>query len=402
MKKLIAVIFSGVIILLVLFLSFEYTYRLSPEKFITDRTTFIYSNKNLTDEKIQKIVEVLNIKGKEEKELLKRVKSIYILSQSKIYSGNINGVGIIDTDKYYPLMLIKLKEFFDYRDDYFYQLKDKYKKELGMSGRENLYLKPYRGLFFLSNDIENIERTIHGNGKISVKTIEAINEGQNYNFGVFVLNQERERLLGIDRVAVYLKIDEDNAFVDGYIYGDNELIKQLGMQPENRNMEKYIRENTIYISTLNLKKMDTFILRGISLHSGEHMKEMIRELFSSNFSDIFLQLSGEMLIDIENGNYIFGLKQNEKVNEVVEYFKDNDKIKLVSDEDGNYYIVIGENTFVSGDNTEKIAKNQFISGKYQTRIGSMADEKARLEIKIDGFYEENRLKIESKLKWVIK
>lgn len=174
------------------------------------------------------------------------------------------------------------------------------------------------------------------------------------------------------------------------------------MQPENRNMEKYIRENTIYISTLNLKKMDTFILRGISLHSGEHMKEMIRELFSSNFSDIFLQLSGEMLIDIENGNYIFGLKQNEKVNEVVEYFKDNDKINLVSDEDGNYYIVIGENTFVSGNNTERIAKNQFISGKYQTRIGSMADEKARLEIKVDGFYEENRLKIESKLKWVIK
>lgn len=402
MKKLIAVIFSGVIILLVLFLSFEYTYRLSPEKFITDRTTFIYSNKNLTDEKMQKIVEVLNIKGKEEKELLKRVKSIYILSQSKIYSGNINGVGIIDTDKYYPLMLIKLKEFFDYRDDYFYQLKDKYKKELGMSDRENLYLKPYRGLFFLSNDIENIERTIHGNGKISVKTIEAINEGQNYNFGVFVLNQERERLLGIDRVVVYLNINEDNAFVDGYIYGDNELIKQLSMQPENRNMEKYIRENTIYISTLNLKKMDTFILRGISLHSGEHMKEMIRGLFSSNFSDIFLQLSGEMLIDIENGNYIFGLKQNEKVDEVVEYFKDNDKINLVSDENGNYYIVIGENTFVSGNNTEKIAKNQFISGKYQTRIGSMADEKARLEIKVDGFYEENRLKIESKLKWVIK
>ena len=402
MKKLIAVIFSVIIILLVLFLSFEYTYRLSPEKFITDRTTFIYSNKNLTDEKMQKIVEVLNIKGKEEKELLKRVKSIYILSQSKIYSGNINGVGIIDTDKYYPLMLIKLKEFFDYRDDYFYQLKDEYKKELGMSDRENLYLKPYRGLFFLSNDIENIERTIHGNGKMSTKTIEAINEGQNYNFGVFVLNQERERLLGIDRVAVYLNIDEDNAFVDGYIYGDNELIKQLGMQPENRNMEKYIRENTIYISTLNLKKMDTFILRGISLHSGEHMKEMIRELFSSNFSDIFLQLSGEMLIDIENGNYIFGLKQNEKVDEVVEYFKDNDKINLVSDENGNYYIVIGENTFVSGNNTEKIAKNQFISGKYQTRIGSMADEKARLEIKVDGFYEENRLKIESKLKWVIK
>lgn len=402
MKKLIAVIFSGVIILLVLFLSFEYTYRLSPEKFITDRTTFIYSNKNLTDEKMQKIIEVLNIKGKEEKELLKRVKSIYILSQSKIYSGNINGVGIIDTDKYYPLMLIKLKEFFDYRDDYFYQLKDKYKKELGMSDREDLYLKPYRGLFFLSNDIENIERTIHGNGKMSTKTIEAINEGQNYNFGVFVLNQERERLLGIDRVAVYLNIDEGNAFVDGYIYGDNELIKQLSMQPEARNMEKYIRENTIYISTLNLKKMDTFILRGISLHSGEYMKEMIRELFSSSFSDIFLQLNGEMLIDIENGNYIFGLKQNEKVNEVVEYFKDNDKINLVSDEDGNYYIVIGENTFVPNNTTVRIAKNQFISGKYQTRIGSLIDEKARLEIKVDGFYEENRLKIESKLKWVIK
>ena len=165
MKKLIGVIVSLAALAAAVVLAFEFSYKISPDEFITDRTTFIYSNKNLNNEKIEKFEKILGIENIKEKELLEKVQSIYLLSQSRIYSGNIKTVGIIDTGKYYPLMILKLKDFFNYRDDYFYQLKDEVKKEAGVSPDEEIYLKAYKGLFFIGNDIDSINRIIHGNSK---------------------------------------------------------------------------------------------------------------------------------------------------------------------------------------------------------------------------------------------
>ena len=75
-----------------------------------------------------------------------------------------------------------------------------------------------------------------------------------------MLNQERERLFGIDRIIISGDTKGNKVFLDGCIYGDNEIIKDLNIQPEKRRMNKYITSNRLYISTANLKKMDTFIL----------------------------------------------------------------------------------------------------------------------------------------------
>lgn len=391
MKKLIGVIVSLAALAAAVVLAFEFSYKISPDEFITDRTTFIYSNKNLNNEKIEKFEKILGIENIKEKELLEKVQSIYLLSQSRIYSGNIKTVGIIDTGKYYPLMLLKLKDFFNYRDDYFYQLKDEVKKEAGVSPDEEIYLKAYRGLFFIGNDIDSINRIIHGNSKKSLKVVDIINERADSDLGTLIFNQERERLLGIDRVVLSGNTEGNKIILDGSVYGDNSIIKDLSSQPAERRLNKYIDENRIYLSTTDLKILDTFILRAVAVSHGSRQINIIQDLFIKGSADIFSQLNGEMVADIENGNYLLGMKNTADAEKYVEYFKDDKDINVEKDREGNMYICIGDDTFIPVENKKELTPNQFFSGKIKTYYG---------KIEADGFYEPNSLRLKAEIELI--
>lgn len=391
MKKLIGVIVSLAALAAAVVLAFEFSYKISPDEFITDRTTFIYSNKNLNNEKIEKFEKILGIENIKEKELLEKVQSIYLLSQSRIYSGNIKTVGIIDTGKYYPLMILKLKDFFNYRDDYFYQLKDEVKKEAGVSPDEEIYLKAYRGLFFIGNDIDSINRTIHRNSKKSLKVVEIINERADSDLGTLIFNQERERLLGIDRVVLSGNTEGNKIILDGSVYGDNSIIKDLSSQPAERRLNKYIDENRIYLSTTDLKILDTFILRAVAVSHGSRQINIIQDLFIKGSADIFSQLNGEMVADIENGNYLLGMKNTADAEKYVEYFKDDKDINVEKDREGNMYICIGDDTFIPVENKKELTPNQFFSGKIKTYYG---------KIEADGFYEPDSLRLKAEIELI--
>lgn len=391
MKKLIGVIVSLAALAAAVVLAFEFSYKISPDEFITDRTTFIYSNKNLNNEKIEKFEKILGIENIKEKELLEKVQSIYLLSQSRIYSGNIKTVGIIDTGKYYPLMLLKLKDFFNYRDDYFYQLKDEVKKEAGVSPDEEIYLKAYRGLFFIGNDIDSINRIIHGNSKKSLKVVDIINERADSDLGTLIFNQERERLLGIDRVVLSGNTEGNKIILDGSVYGDNSIIKDLSSQPAERRLNKYIDENRIYLSTTDLKIFDTFILRAVAVSHGSRQINIIQDLFIKGSADIFSQLNGEMVADIENGNYLLGMKNTADAEKYVEYFKDDKDINVEKDREGNMYICIGDDTFIPVENKKELTPNQFFSGKIKTYYG---------KIEADGFYEPDSLRLKAEIELI--
>lgn len=391
MKKLIGVIVSLAALAAAVVLAFEFSYKISPDEFITDRTTFIYSNKNLNNEKIEKFEKILGIENIKEKELLEKVQSIYLLSQSRIYSGNIKTVGIIDTGKYYPLMILKLKDFFNYRDDYFYQLKDEVKKEAGVSPDEEIYLKAYRGLFFIGNDIDSINRIIHGNSKKSLKVVDIINERADSDLGTLIFNQERERLLGIDRVVFSGNTEGNKIILDGSVYGDNSIIKDLSSQPAERRLNKYIDENRIYLSTTDLKILDTFILRAVAVSHGSRQINIIQDLFIKGSADIFSQLNGEMVADIENGNYLLGMKNTADAEKYVEYFKDDKDINVEKDREGNMYICIGDDTFIPVENKKELTPNQFFSGKIKTYYG---------KIEADGFYEPDSLRLKAEIELI--
>ncbi|WP_300356205.1 hypothetical protein [Fusobacterium sp.] len=389
MKKIIKAVLFLIVIVVSGILIFEYSYKLTLDNFITDRTTFIYSNKNINKEKLEKFENIFEIDKPIEKDILKRIKNICILSQSKLYSSDIKIVGIADAGIYYPIMYMKMKNYFNLKEDNFYELKEEYKKELKIPEVDNIYVKIYRGLFFVSSDTVSIDRILDNRGKKSLKTIEILNQNANEGLGTFVINQERERLFGIDRVVVSGNIEDNKILLDGYIYGDNEILKDLSNQPEKRMMNKYITDNRLYISTASIKKLDTFILRAISCKTTDTKKiDLIQELFLRGFADIISELNGEIVVDLENENYLLGLKSSKDAEIFMEYFKNDENINIQKDIYGNIYILIGGDTFDPSNNVEEIKENQFLLGKINTYYG---------KIEVNGFYDPDRLRIKTQI-----
>lgn len=389
MRRLVKTLLSVIIIAVFGVLIFKYSYKLAPDDFITDRTTFIYINKNINREKLRKFEETFGTEKIAEKDIVEKIKNICLLSQSKIYSSRFDVVGIVDMGAYHPLMLMKLKKYFDFREDNFYELKDEYKDELGISQREEIFLKPHRGLFFIGGDTEKIDEIIFNKNKRSLKAVKILNEKAESGLGALMLNQERERLFGIDRIIISGDTKGNKVFLDGCIYGDNEIIKDLNVQPEKRRMNKYIANNRLYISTANLKKMDTFILRALSYKAkSSHKTNLIQELFAKGFADMISELNGEIVIDLENGNYLLGLKSSQNAEMFVEYLKNDENINIEKDIKGNIYICIGKDTFVPVENPKVVEDNQFLTGEIDTYYG---------KVQVDGFYAPDRLRIKAEI-----
>lgn len=389
MKRLGKALLSLIVIAVFGVLIFKYSYKLAPDDFITDRTTFIYINKNINREKLRKFEETFGTEKIVEKDIVEKIKNICLLSQSKIYSSRFDMVGIVDMGAYHPLMLMKLKKYFDFREDNFYELKDEYKDELGISQREEIFLKPHRGLFFIGGDTEKIDEIIFNKNKRSLKAVKILNEKAESGLGALMLNQERERLFGIDRIIISGDTKGNKVFLDGCIYGDNEIIKDLNVQPEKRRMNKYITSNRLYISTANLKKMDTFILRALSYKAkSSHKTNLVQELFAKGFADMISELNGEMVIDLENGNYLLGLKSSQNAEMFVEYLKNDENINIEKDIEGNIYICIGRDTFVPVENPKIVEDNQFLTGEIDTYYG---------KVQADGFYAPDRLRIKAEI-----
>ena len=389
MKRLGKALLSLIVIAVFGVLIFKYSYKLAPDDFITDRTTFIYINKNINREKLRKFEETFGTEKIAEKDIVEKIKNICLLSQSKIYSSRFDVVGIVDMGAYHPLMLMKLKKYFDFREDNFYELKDEYKDELGISQREEIFLKSHRGLFFIGGDTEKIDEIIFNKNKRSLKAVKILNEKAESGLGALMLNQERERLFGIDRIIISGDTKGNKVFLDGCIYGDNEIIKDLNVQPEKRRMNKYITSNRLYISTANLKKMDTFILRALSYKAkSSHKTNLVQELFAKGFADMISELNGEMVIDLENGNYLLGLKSSQNAEMFVEYLKNDENINIEKDIEGNIYICIGKDTFVPVENPKIVEDNQFLTGEIDTYYG---------KVQVDGFYAPDRLRIKAEI-----
>ncbi|MFR9019008.1 MAG: hypothetical protein ACLVH8_04820 [Fusobacterium sp.] len=389
MKRLGKALLSLIVIAVFGVLIFKYSYKLAPDDFITDRTTFIYINKNINREKLRKFEETFGTEKIAEKDIVEKIKNICLLSQSKIYSSRFDVVGIVDMGAYHPLMLMKLKKYFDFREDNFYELKDEYKDELGISQRKEIFLKPHRGLFFIGGDTEKIDEIIFNKNKRSLKAVKILNEKAESGLGALMLNQERERLFGIDRIIISGDTKGNKVFLDGCIYGDNEIIKDLNIQPEKRRMNKYITSNRLYISTANLKKRDTFILRALSYKAkSSHKTNLVQELFAKGFADMISELNGEMVIDLENGNYLLGLKSSQNAEMFVEYLKNDENINIEKDIEGNIYICIGRDTFVPVENPKIVEDNQFLTGEIDTYYG---------KVQADGFYAPDRLRIKAEI-----
>lgn len=392
MKKVLGMIISLIITISAIIIGFEVYYKDSVNSFITDKSTIIYHNKKLDEEIVSFIREKFRIDN--ENEILYNIKEVCFVSQNIIYKEKLDGVLIVDLGKYYPMAILKLNNFFHKVENEFYVLKDKKKKEIDkiLNIKDDIYLKNYKGLFVLGTSEETIEKAIKNTSRKSTEIEKILENKNNYKLGNLIVNQERERYLGIDRIVLSGNLDDNSIKIDGEIIGDNSIIDDFRKQPEKRFIDKYIGENTCYFSTANIENIDTFILRALSLKiDNENIANLLQNFLVIGFSDLFSQLNGEMLIDITGENYIFGMKKLENIDRVKATFENIEEISIEKDEEENYYLIIGKNVFKKKNIKKEMKDNKILEGNFTFKNKYMK------KINISFYAFEKSIKIKSEI-----
>ena len=388
MKKLIKAIFLFIIIIVLAIFAFSFSYKLKSEDFITDRTTFIYNNQNINKKNLEKIEKTFNLKKIKNKECLEKIKDVTILSQWRISDRKFEIVGIVDTGLYYPVIYKNFKKYFNYIGEDFYRLKDEYKNSLGSFYAKEIYALPYRGLFFLSPDKNEIKKIVEGskNNKPSIESIKNINNNKN-NLGMIIFNQEREKTFDINRVIINGNMKNDKIYLDSEVYGENEIIKKIEFQPKTRELNRYIGKNTLYLSTKKIKDLDTFLLNRLSFRwDNSQQSRNLKRFFRADFNELSPNFNGEMLIDLLSGSYLFGL-ENEKIVEVREILSSDMAVNM-EEQDGEAFILVGKNSFslAPRGKEKEIEKNQFLFCDIDAFYG---------KINVEGYYGKDKLIIKS-------
>jgi len=396
MKKVISLIISLLVTLLGIIIGFEFYYKDSVESFVNDKATIIYYNKNINKKSLSKLEDLFEIDIENENEIIKNIKDLCFVSQSKIYEKNKNGVFIIDLGKYYPIAILEINDYFNESKNGYYILKNENKKYMGkvLNSGDEIYLKNYKGLFIIGKDENEIEKAIESSSKNNSKLKEIMEEKSKNKLGTVIINQGRERYLGIDMLVVSGDIkDESTISLDGEIYMEKDFLKMLKPQPEKRSLLKYLGNNKIYLSGKNIDKFDTFIFRMLSTRlSNFTIAELIQGFFMNEGGDLFSKLNGEVIIDTESGNYLFGLKPLTNGIRLELFLKNLDKVSIKKDLLGNQYLLIGEDVFDSkgNENSKKeLKKDQVMFGKFKYKY---------MDINCNGYLEEGKLRIKSEIK----
>lgn len=396
MKKVVSLIISLLVTLLVIIMGFEFYYKDSVESFVNDKATIIYYNKNINKKSLSKLEDLFEIDIENENEIIKNIKDLCFVSQSKIYEKNKNGVFIIDLGKYYPIAILEINDYFNESKNGYYILKNENKKYMSkiLNSGDEIYLKNYKGLFIIGKDENEIDKAIESSSKNNSKLKEILNKKSENKLGTLIINQGRERYLGIDMLVISGDIkDENTIFLDGEIYMEKDFLRMLKPQPEKRLLLKYLGNNKIYLSGKNIDKFDTFIFRMLSTRlSNFTIAELIQGFFMNEGGDLFSKLNGEVIIDTESGNYLFGLKSLTNEIKLELFLKNLDKVFIKKDLLGNQYLLIGEDVFDSkgNENSKKeLKKDQVMFGKFKYKY---------MDINCNGYLEGGKLRIKSEIK----
>ncbi|MDP0493406.1 MAG: hypothetical protein Q7K48_03835 [Fusobacterium sp. JB021] len=393
MKKVISLIISLLVTLLVIIIGFEFYYKDSIESFITDKSTIIYCNKNINKKSLSKLEDIFEINIENENEIIKNIKDLCFVSQSKIYEKNKNGVLIIDLGKYYPIAILEINDYFNEGKNGYYVLKDENRKyiEKFINHRDEVYLKNYKGLFIIGKDENEIEKAIKSSSKNNNKLKRIIEEKLDNKLGTLIINQGRERYLGMDMLVFSGNLKDENTIkLDGEIYGEQSFLKLLKPQPKKRKLLNYLENDKVYLSAKNIDKLDTFIFRMLSIRlSNFTIAELVQEFFILEGKDLFSMLNGEVIIDTKNGNYLFGLKTLESSKEISLFLEKLQNISIKRDLLGNDYLLIGEDSFEYKTENWIMKENQIAMGQFKYKY---------MNIDCKGYIEKNKLRIKAEIK----
>lgn len=415
MKKIIGAIVGILVIVMVLLLGYKFVYRVSPREYITKDTRFIYANegvwekdfsvlKTLLPEEEQKDFEE-NVKN------LKYISNIYLFSNKEFYDINEdNMVGIVDVGCMYPLAMLKLKNYVDYDKNGIYKLKEEAKEKYIGDFQEELYMMPYRGLFFISLNPSNLEEFSKSRRNyIFVKEIENyLDENRDNVSGAVIYNNTGNDFYGINYIQATSKIEGEEIVADQTIVLDSNAKDRFQPYTKEKELLPYIEEGDIYLSLEDFSKIEDLIFNPYVIGNGVDSKTFInmwKSMLRIDLDEIFKEIDGEAILRINDREVsgLFKMKENfDETKKLLNFLNNKDSLFTVRIDNNikeERLLVIGRDGFKKQEKITTLPKGSFIFG--DINIPASMDIP---ELRVNILGQENKIdvKITTKIEELIK
>lgn len=344
LKKIIVLIITAVI---VFFLGFNFIYKEKTGNFFKEGVQQVYVNKGVKSHDYDYIKKLMVENGREDlwKKIdlgRKTLKDVYLFSFDTFDENLVNEVMVVDAGMYYLGARWKLTDYFNKVEDYYILREDKKPKELqGM----DIYLKPNRGYFVLATSREVLDFFLKSDKTSNTALLNMNKNIKSENLGsVLTLLGEDEVFtgLGINGVITNLSIKNEKLKLSNEIFGEGKLRESLLDQPRERKYSELAGENRIYISGNNIGNTIALILE--SMNSKELANfNMVFGMLGVKVEDVFNQIDGEIITDVETGNFIIPLRETKVIRNIFGFFGQKDKMIY-----GDKEIILDENVLRIG------------------------------------------------------
>ena len=388
MKKLI--IFLSVLSIIIIggIVGYKQMYLVSPRVFFNSNNEMIYANENLSGKKYD---DFSKFGAKVENEIVKinqlkkYVDGIYAFSHKK------EGVVILHAGLKFPIISLKINEYFLKSGD-IYTLKDEYLKHyeknlklLGVTDLKKLYMKPYKGSFVLSRNIETINSVLTSELVIDDSITKALNKNKNGNLGTIILNMEKNKKVFIEK-AIFSANYTNNTF--SYKGSDKwkDEYKDIIKIPEVTVLSDYVSEKSLYISGVNFENVNVFMEAFKEKLEVKEVLNLVEKLIYSSFkvslNEILSSVGDEIVYDMEKESGIITLKKIETAKKIVGTIEFLNKLGLryYAEIEGNL-LYIGKEKLGKSNPKKSMKKNQFL---YLNQSQS-----EKMDVEIESYYKNN-------------
>ena len=375
MKKLIGIV-AVVVVILGGIIGYKIVYKLSPRDFITKDTRIIYANEGINNKDFTPILTLIDdAKIKENISLhlknLKYISKIYMFSDREFYEVDEKSLTVvIDTGYWYFLTLKDIDKYFDLTKDIYIlkkEIKDKYFPDL--SG--DIFMKNYRGLFFLSLGEKNLKNFIEKDKDYlyNKEIEESIDTKLENLFGTLIYNNSGTDYYGINLITNSVTMEGNKIVSEGEIFIDKEENKIFKSTKEDKELIKYIKENDIYISVDDFSKLDKIIFNPLFIGVNIDSKTMFtiwKNFLGIDIEEVLKEIDGEMILNLDTFSFMVKIKENSpEINRILLLAKDENspfyidkKIELKDN-----IVLIGDIDFEENPKPYKIAREVFLFGE---------------------------------------
>lgn len=232
----------------------------NPRRYLNNRVNILYVNENINSKNFDDTLSLLEEAGATDledfKKIQKWVKGIYLISNSDFTARHKKFVGILDVGYRYPLISLKIEDYFTKVDDV-YILRDEYRQKY-FNGK-NLFMMIEKGNILFSSRVDDIIDIIKGEKFLNYDIIPIIEREKENNLGIVIFNLKKSPLGGFNECALVGNIDENIKF-QVQLGGENSVIESFNsIENDGLAGRRVLEKNKLYLRTSKENQLKTFL-----------------------------------------------------------------------------------------------------------------------------------------------